>query len=177
MPRVNKAGQGRKRVFASDLPVYDAIKDAVGATGIPLAAFDEARKNGCLFMRHGRVHLGEFIRWWFTRDIDDELDEDKEKRGTDWTSRDKRASALLRETKLANEKGKLCEFANVERFIRQVIAVEIFGELERISTEFPASLKGRSEVEIKSECDAQVEQIKNNAHKSIDNFIKKRGKL
>src|SRR4051812_4809187 len=106
MPRINKPGAGRPRVHATDLPVYDGMEQCAAATGVPMSLLRLAKKEGCLFVRHGRVHFSEFIRWFFNRDS-----EDGDESNIDWDKRGKRAQALIREADLEEKRGAVIDFS------------------------------------------------------------------
>ena len=135
------------------LPVYDGLQQMAGALGIPVSILQAARKAGCTFMLHGRAHAGTFIRWYFEQNLTDDEREN-------WTKRDKRASALMRELKLERSRGSVIDRAMVEQILTDVIGNCFSGELKRIAQEFPAVLKGKSEVEIHAECERQADAIK-----------------
>lgn len=163
-------GSGRKRVYASSLPVYDSMEQMAAAMQIPLAALKLAKKSGCLFIRHGRCDSGEFIAWWFRQG--DKQDEG----GVDWASRDKRAAALLKEVKLDEDTGRVIDFNLCANFIRYLTTVGFFGELDRMESEFPATMKGKGEIEIKTEVAKQNEAIKGNIEMRIKKWLEKKGK-
>jgi hypothetical protein len=72
---------------------------------------------------------------------------------------------LIREQadKLEDEKAlrrrEVINFNLVRQFIRDLVANCFFSELERLSNEFPVSLKGCDELAIKKECDRQIAVI------------------
>lgn len=172
MPRKNKPGAGRPRVFATELPVYDSMEQASGATGIPIAAFKHAKKNGCLFFRHGRVNLSEFIHWFFNRPDKEEGDE----RSEDWTYRDKRAAAMLKEINVDERMERVVDFDLVERFLRKLVGSDFFGELERMRQDFPPQLKGKSELDIAEHIAKSIGRTKESIAKSMENWVKSKGK-
>ena len=168
-----RAKPGRPRIFATDLPVYDSMEICRGSTGIPIAAMALAKKEGCVFVRHGRIHLEPFLKWWFNRPEKD----DEEREADNWGGRDKRATALLKEVKLEEAKERVIEFLSVDKFIRNLVGNMFFGELERIASEFPASLKGKSEVEIAEEVNKQKKQIAKGITSYMETWLAKKGKL
>lgn len=172
--RTTSTKLGRDRVYATDLPVYDSMEQCCGATGIPVAAQKHAKKNGCLFIRHGRVHLGEFIRWFFKSGKEDAGDDEMM---IDWNKRDKRAAALIKEVKLEEEYDRLIDFAMVTRILTQLVNVTFFGELERLANEFPTGLKGKTEVQINEECLEQVKKIKLSLIAQLQAWEKSKGKI
>ncbi len=149
------------------------MEQCASATGIPLAALKLAKRGGCLFVRHGRVHLAEFIKWFFTR----EEDEEESEGGVDWSKRDKRAGALIKEVKLEEAKDRVIDWALAERFVNYLVGVSFFSELERLANEFPANLKGKNEIEIHAECARQIGQIKKSIESSVRTWNEKKGKI
>ena len=65
------------------------------------------------------------------------------------------------------KRGESINFEIVQQFIRDLVANCFFGELERMSNEFPSALKGRNEVAIKQECDVQIEAVKERLRKRL----------
>lgn len=167
-----KKSAGRPREHAIDLPIYDSMDQCASATGIPLAVLKRAKREGCMHVQHGRVHVGVFLKWFFAKLSDLEGDEDR-----DWAAYDKRMSAKLKEQKLETLRGQLIEFALVENFIHYLEGVCFFAELDRISAEFPSVLKGKSEVEISAECERQKGIIKKTITEAIRTWQEKKGKV
>lgn len=167
--KATSTNRGRPRVYETNLPVYDSMEQMNAVTGIPVTAQKYAKKNGCLSIRHGRCHLGEFLRWWFAQDLDTED-------GVDWAKRDKRASALIKEVKLEEEQNRVIDFLLVERFIRMIVYNSFFGEIERMQNEFPALLKGKSEIEIKQEVLKQVTKMKKTIEEQVKSWASNKGK-
>lgn len=164
--------RGRPRVYATDLPVYDSMEQCEGATGIPKAAQMIATSEGCLFFRHGRVHLAEFLMWWFAREADESGDSH-----VDWSKRDKRASALTRETNLQKLRDALIDFSSVEKCLAHVVGVLFFGEIEKLVQHLPARLKAKNEIEIAEEMEDWQKRIKKSLSDSVDLWVKKRGNV
>lgn len=137
---------------AVELPTYFSMGHMEGATGIPKSALKHAKNNGCEFIRtQSKYSLAIFLKWWFAQDQD---------ASEDWGKRDKRASALTRELKLQEARGNLLDADETETFIRDLVGVVFFGNLDRLAHELPVILKGKNEVEIHTEMIKQVEQIK-----------------
>lgn len=122
--------------------LYPSMANMSAAVGIPLSILKAAKKDGCSFVEHSsRCDLGEFLRWYFNRNLTDDEREN-------WTSRGKRAIALLNEHKLEREKQSSLDRTLVMQLLTDVIGNCIAGELERFAQEWPASLKGKTETEI-----------------------------
>lgn len=164
--------QGRPRLYATHLPVYDSMDQCSAACGIPISALRYAKKHGCLFIRHGRVHLDEFLKWFFAQ-----THKDEDEMLVDWAKRDRRAAALLKECKLEEDRERVVDFSNVTRIIQQLVRVEFFGELERLANEYPTSLTGKTPVQINEECIKQGEKIKKTLESALDTWEKTKGKL
>jgi hypothetical protein len=129
------------------------MEQMANTTGIPLDLIKRVKKAGCNFIRHGRCDLGIWLKFYFETELSsDELE--------DWSRRDKRAAALIREIQLARAELSVIDSAEVNQFILQLVRDCFFGELERLRAEFPSLLKGRTEVAIASECDQQIANIK-----------------
>lgn len=154
--------QTNNRIYATDLPVYDSMAHCSGATGIPKEALSYAKKNGCKAFRANRVHLAEFLQWFFAQNNDD---------GVNWKGRKDRAQALREEIKLEVDRHIYVEFSLAERFIAKLVREVFFGELDRLKLEFPASLPGKSELSIKTEVDSQISRIRKLMHSTMDAWI------
>ena len=154
-----------------DFPVYDSMDQCAGATGIPISALKLAKRQGCLFIRHGRVNVAEFIRWFFGAERAGNAED-----AIDWTKRDKRAAALLKEVELEEEQNRVIDWSMVNSFITRLVSVEFFGELERLAGEFPASLKGKTEVEIAEETQKQIALIRDSMKNKMEMWKQKKGK-
>jgi hypothetical protein len=170
-PRKNKPGGGRPRVFATELPVYDSMEQCAAATKVPISRLKIAKKEGCLFIRHGRVHFSEFIDFWFNRPAEEGKEEDE-----NWDKRDKRAAALTKEAKLQEMYERVIDFDIAANFVEYLTGTLFFGEFERYAQEFPGSLKGKTEVEIQQEVIKQKEIVKKNIENSVKAWIKNKGK-
>lgn len=136
-----------------ELARFGSIGEMSAQTGIPSEILTAAKKNGCTFVRHGRPDLFEFLRWYFSQ----ELSSDEQ---VNWSRRDKRAGALIKEHKLQVSRREVYKAQKVDGFMGQVVRVAFFGELDRLCKEFPATLKGKQELAIAEECDLQVKRIK-----------------
>lgn len=134
------------------MPIYDTLQQCAAATGVPLSALKMAKSSGCEAFRHGRVNFGEFIRWFFGQGTDGD--------NTDWVKENKRLDALIKRIKLDELKKRIIDFAEVNRFLQQLVGSCFFGELERMSQEFPPVLKGQNENEIQARILADVEKVK-----------------
>ena len=159
--RKNKPGAGRPRVYSTELPVYDSMEQCANATKVPLEVLKKAKKGGCLFVRHGRVHFSEFIEWIFNQDPDSTGE-------MDWAVREKRAAALIKENSLERLRGKSYDSGKVDSFLRSLVRSTFFGELDRIKSEFPPGLKGKGEIAIEAEVEKQIESIKRALNKQLD---------
>ena len=102
-------------------------------------------------MEHGRCHLSEFLKWFFAKA--------DAKEDSDWSVRDKKASALIKEVKLKRLSGSVVDFTVADNFIRNLVAQFVFAELKRLRYEFPGSLKGKDEVSIAKEVERQIDMV------------------
>lgn len=164
-----RVGSGRPRVYGTELPVYDSMDQCASATGIPVDYLKRAKRSGCLFIRHGRVHLAEFIRWFFSQADGND--------GEDWARRSKRALAIKAEIELEKLQNQVIEWQTVDSFITRLVSIDFFGELDRLGGEFPARLKGKSEVEIAEECDKEKKAIKESLRGKMETWKKQKGKV
>lgn len=154
---------GRPKTHMTELPLYDSMEQMANATCIPLEIIRAAKKSGCTFVKHNRCDVGVFIKWYFETNLSDEEKEN-------WTRRDKRASALIKEVELKRKEHSVIDYLIAKTFMRDLVSNCFFGELERLVTELPASLKGLNEVQINAECSKQVEQIKLALEKKLQTF-------
>jgi hypothetical protein len=145
-------GPGRPRSETVQMPIFDTLQQCAAATGVPLGALKMAKSSGSEAFRHGRVNFGEFIRWFFAQGTDDD--------NIDWVKENKRLDALIKRIRLDELKKRVIDFAEVNRFLQQLVGGCFFAELERMSQEFPPVLKGRDETEIQTRILADVEKVK-----------------
>ena len=68
------------------------------------------------------------------------------------------AERVERENKVRSN--ELIPKADVTDFHSHLVGTIFFGELDRLASEFPASLKGKSELEIHAECQQQRDRIR-----------------
>jgi hypothetical protein len=71
-------------------------------------------------------------------------------------------------------KGELIEFSKVETFLRFLTGEVFFGELERLTNEWPAALKGQNEISIQAECKRQTDNIKKRLQEQLAIWEKKK---
>ena len=161
-----KRGRGRPlKVATIGFPKFASMKDMAMKTGIPFPILKHAASNGCEFRDdHGRCDLGVFLPWFFAQDSEVED-------GVDWGKREKRAKALLREVELSERKEEVIQFASVDSFLGELVGSLFFGELERMRQEFPASLKGKPEIEILEECERQIAAAKSNLTSALQGYL------
>jgi hypothetical protein len=83
------------------------------------------------------------------------------------------AEKIERENKLRSH--ELIEFKLAEDFINHPQGVIFFGEHERLAQELPATLKGKTEVEINVEYLRQLELINKQLERAVDGWVAKNG--
>lgn len=163
MNRRTEMGQkGRRATYALELPQYPNMGACSGATGVPIGVLKTAKKNGCPAFRNSRVDFGVFVKWWFENGDQDARE--------DWTKRSKRAEALLRETKLEEQRGLLVDRSLVTKFVKHTVTTLFFAQLDRQEQEYPSSLKGKSEIEIARECERFNAAVRKNFLGAIDDW-------
>jgi hypothetical protein len=167
---INK--QGKPRVYASDLPVYDTMEITEARTGIPTHAIKLALKKGCDCKRSGKIHVEPFLRFWFGQKPDDEGSDT-----VDWKDEDRKFAAQLKEIKVEEARERVIEFALVERFLLEITDSGFFGELERLREEFAVSLEGKTKLQIYQEVNRQIDIVVSVIDKRLDAWRKKKGKL
>ena len=133
------------------------------ATGIPISALKMAKKAGCVAFRHGRVDLGEFLKWFFAQAGDEET--------RDWTKESKKWEAKLRQIKVAEAEQSVIEFAEVRQFLNKLVGGLFFGELDRLAQEFPPRLKGKTEIAIHSEVAQEIEAIRATMRTTLQSWM------
>lgn len=135
------------------MPVFSSMGQMAAATGIPLAILKKAKRHGCMFMRRNTCDLQEFISWWFNNDLTDEQKED-------WGMRRERADAIFAEVRAEDAQKRVVEFSLVEQYLATLVRDIFFGELTRMTQQFPSSLKGKTEIQIRDECEKNEERVK-----------------
>jgi hypothetical protein len=68
---------------------------------------------------------------------------------------------------------EMIEFAFVDKFLKHLTGGIFFSELSRMLSEFPTSLKGKTEVEIEAECAKQEEMIQNAVRAGLEVWRRK----
>jgi hypothetical protein len=68
-------------------------------------------------------------------------------------------------------KHEVIEWSIVDKFVQHMVGNCFFGELERLQHEFPASLKGRSELEVFEEVKRQIDQVKKSLQQNLASFV------
>lgn len=117
---------------ASILPTFDSMAACEGATGIPKAVQQQAKRDGCdSFDSHGRVNLEKLLRWLFARD-----------QGANWADRLKRAQALKAETELAVLQGGVVEIEKVHESVDRCCAKAAAVLTQKFETEMPPKQDG-----------------------------------
>lgn len=158
-PRTGRGGKrdgaGRPRnTHLLELPRFASMMDMSKQCGIPYSVLLESSKKGAPFKdTHGRCDILQFLAWFFRQDLSDDEQ-------VDWGNRAKRATALIKEVELQEKRDQVVDFQTSAAFIRNLVNVAFFAELDRVASEFPATLKGKSEVEISVEVDNQIKAIK-----------------
>lgn len=165
----SKRRVGRPTVEAESLPrFYTSMANCASVTGTPLALLKTANKKGCKAFQHSRVDFVDFLRWLFTEGMDES--------NVNWHEYGKKFGSLITELEYNEMKETLIDFATVSKFITNLVSKTFFGELDRLSQEFPPALKGKTEVAIHEECIRQTEAIKNSLRKLLATLSKKEGK-
>ncbi len=150
----------------SSLPRFGSMREMSTALKIPYSVLLEAGRKGCRFKDdHGRCDGSAFLEWFFAQKGDD----------VDDASRLKRAQATLKELEVEKAQEKLIPFDAVDDFIRNLVNVVFFGELERAASEWPAMLKGKTEIEILGEVQGFVEQAKAGLEDALASWEKTKG--
>jgi hypothetical protein len=167
MKKLTEKTRGRKR-YISELPVYDSMETAQAATGIPKEAFQLAIKSGAQIKHHGRIDLGEFIRWWFQRP-----EADDEESNINWKRRGERATALLSEIDLTKAQKSVIEWTKVQVFLQYLTANIFFAEIQRLRSDAPANLVGKDEIDIDKEMKLEEAKIRGRVAKAIQDWKEK----
>ena len=131
---------------------FGSMAQAASACGIPLAVLRKAKREGCPAFVRDRVDIGDFIVWFFNQDNATTKE--------DYAYRHKAALAMTLEAKLEEIRDETCHVSLGRRFVNDLVGNIFFGQLERLSGEFPASLKGKTEIQINEEVIQQIAHIK-----------------
>lgn len=163
-PKAKPVGRPREEV-ATIRRFYDSMSNCAGETKTPLALLKNANKKGCKAFKHGRVDFLIFLEWLFTDGMNQS--------GINWHEHGKKFQALSFELNYEERRKVLMDFSIVEQFISNLVGKTFFGELDRLSQEYPPSLKGKSEIAIHEECIKQHESIKSSLRKQLASWLKK----
>lgn len=133
---------------AYDLPIYDTYNQAEASTGVPKSVLMWAQKQKSPgFLSQCRVDMRLFLEWFFTTQM-----EGGEK---DWGNHKKKFDALLAQKTYENKANMLYSRQEVDAFVIELVSL-FFSEMERMQQEYPALLKGKEEVEICQDIEADV---------------------
>lgn len=135
------------------MPVFTSLDQAANTSGVPVDILRQSKKDGCPAFALNKIYLQRFLLWYFQKELGPE-------ENVNWIRRDKRAKALIAETKLGRLNGLTWDANAVRRFIYSIVHDVFCAELDRMANEYPATLKGRSEVEIRKEVLRQKEICK-----------------
>lgn len=166
-----KASRRNSKAKPLELAMFGSMKEMSSQVGIPISILTTAKEKGCTFVRHGRCDLLIFVKWFFSQAATSGDDE------RDWTKFDKKMTGLLKQVKLETAQHNVIEFFLVEHFIGKIVRDLVFGEIARMRTEFPSTLKGKSELEISKEMSSQEKRLKDAINKEFDIWLKKKGKI
>jgi hypothetical protein len=145
LPRLAQSKRGQK-----SLPVYDSMQSCEGATGIPRAILQQAKREGCdAFDSHSRVDLAKLLRYWFARG----------EGNVDWALRQKRADALKAERELAKMEGALVSIDEVYRQQAQAVAKARAVLTQKFEGELPAKQNGMPAEKIAETNREALEQV------------------
>lgn len=143
--RVSDVGSpGRPRGEGARIPIYETMRACSGATGIPLAALQLAKARGCSAFRGTRVHLDDFLRWWFDparqKDESGNTSSNPDQKSTaDWVREVKREDALMRRVRRERLEGTLVPRAWVCERIQKMCG-ELSALQARSESEHPVML-------------------------------------
>ena len=142
-------------------PVFSTMEQMANACGIPLAILKKSKKLGCMFMRRNTCDLETFIRWYFTNELTPDEREN-------WKQRSDRANALMSELKLEEKQQSVYDSRTVEQFVGYLVRDLFFAELQQMAQEYPASLSGKTPVQIRDECNSREKRIKDNLNARLE---------
>lgn len=144
------------------LPTYQSMSECATQTGIPKSVLKAARKESAESFRAHRILLGPLLRWIFSRDGDN----------VDWQLRDKRATALIKESALEKLRDKTLDKGEVSFGLHKVMAL-LFSTLDKSSDTLPAILGGMDAAGIKFKLNESNEALKKELRVGFDALFRK----
>ena len=154
-PTVNrKRRKNHKRTSELQVvwPIFDTMAQASARSGLPLAMFRVAKRDGCEAFLHSRVYFGEFLKWWGARGDDDASE--------DWGKELKKEQTLRARQLRGKEAGELLDSDLVSDAISRAMAA-MFSELDKAFVDLaPAADKGKDEVALRDAAIARIEALK-----------------
>jgi hypothetical protein len=139
---------------ASRLPVFDSMQACEAATGIPKGLQQQAKRDGCeAFDSHGRVRLGELLRFLFAKGEDGE-------ESANWPDRLKRAQALKAEHELSILQGEYVERTKVRADMTAAASKAVAVLTQKFETELPAKQDGMPAAEIAKLNRAAIREVR-----------------
>lgn len=147
-----KVGTVRESEANIPLKIYPSMGAISTATGIPLSEIKQAKKDGCPGFVSTRVELLPLIRWIFRPTEDDE-------QIGSWSEELCRVKTLRERIRLAEDEGRVMDFANVVTGLQSVMSI-LFGRLDRMANQLPPALKGLDELAIMRKIEAETEELR-----------------
>ncbi len=144
-----------KAIYAPDWPVFSSMAEMAAQIETSIDLLKHARKSGCAFTaRNNRCDSLAFIKWLCKL-----ASGDGEAGSENWDRQLKEWKAKMAKLDYEEKRDLLIEFVKVERFVKDLAANCFFGELDRLSQEFPVTLKGKTEIPISKEVKRQIDLI------------------
>lgn len=134
---------------------YDSLAGIVSVFGLNRGEVSAAKKEGCPAFRNGRIYTIPLIRWLNKESSSDPTEEHVGK----WSEELCRVKTLRERIRLAEDEGRVMDFANVVTGLQSVMSI-LFGRLDRMANQLPPSLKGLDELAIMRVIQAETEELR-----------------
>lgn len=152
-------------------PTFDSIKQAAAATGIAPSIWSLAKAEGCPAFRHGRIHVGEFLPWFFNQ----KKTKAKLPAGfSSWRDHLNFVSSERQTLALEKDRGNVLDRADTGDGIARGISTLFDAIHQTFLNQFPAQIVGMTEIQISAKCKSLIEQLEDQCREDLTKLAEKK---
>lgn len=152
-------------------PTFDSIKQASAATGIAPSIWSLAKSEDCPAFRHGRIHVGEFLPWFFNQK---KIKVKLPAGFSSWRDHLNFVSSERMKLALAKDRGNMLDRADTGEAITRGISV-LFDSLHQVFlNQMPAQIVGLVEVQISAKFKAALDQLEDQCRQDLETMAKEK---
>lgn len=152
-------------------PTFDSIKQASAATGISPSIWSLAKAEGCPAFRHGRIHVGEFLPWFFSQ----KKTRVKLPAGfSSWRDHLNYISSERQTLALKKDRGTVLDKDGVSFGLDRGIS-QLFNAIRQtFINQMPAQVVGMTEVQISAKFTAAIDQLEDQCRQDLEALAKEK---